>query len=383
MVNYEYPPLGGGGGVFCSQLAEALTPDHDIAVLTSRFAGQKYHETRRGVEIFRVPVLLRRDLNAASLTSMITFFPSSLFYGLRTIDISSFDIIHSMFAVPSAPSGLLLAWNFKKPHILSLLGGDVYDPSKRLSPHRTPVLHRVVKTVMDRSDHVVAMSSDIRKRALDYYRPVRQIETIPLGIPEPQYGETSRRALGLSENDIVLITVGRLVARKATDELITILAAIRDSRLKLVVLGDGPERQKVESQVYGLGLQDQVIFAGFVTDEEKFQYLDAGDLYVSTSQHEGFGIVFLEAMACGLPIVCYDKGGQADFLENTVTGYLVDFGNSDAFREKLSCLIDNESERVAIGVHNRDYVRRKYSISRCAVSYLEFYERMMKKRETA
>jgi glycosyltransferase involved in cell wall biosynthesis len=382
MVNYEYPPLGGRRIIKKSQLAEALTPAHDIAVLTSRFAGQKNREILRGVKIFRVPVMLRHDLNAASLTSLVTFLPSSLFHGLRSLDISSFDVIHSMFAIPSAPSGMFLARHFKKPHILSLLGGDVYDPSKKLSPHNTPVLHAVVKNMMDRSDHVVAMSADIRERALRYYQPAKNIETIPLGIPEPQYKVNPREAFGLRGDDIVLVTVGRLVARKATHELITILDAIQNPRLKLVVLGDGPERQNLISLVNSLGLQDQVIFTGFVSDEEKFQYLNAGDLYVSTSQHEGFGIVFLEAMACGLPVVCYNKGGQVDFLENNVTGYLVTLGNQAAFQDKLSCLIKDESLRMAISSHNKEYVRRQYSISRSADSYLNFYEKMIKKGES-
>jgi nucleoside-diphosphate-sugar epimerase len=232
------------------------------------------------------------------------------------------------------------------------MGGDVYDPSKKLSPHNTPVLRALVKIMMDKSDHVVAMSADIRERALRYYQPANDIETIPLGIPDPQYQLKPREAFGLREDDVVLVTVGRLVAMKATRELITLLDALQNPRLKLVVLGDGPERRNLIAMVNSKSLQDQVIFAGFVRDEEKFQYLNISDVYVSTSQHEGFGIVFLEAMACGLPVVCYDNGGQVDFLKNSVTGFLVDHGDQMKFLDKLSCLIEDKSLRVAMGSRN-------------------------------
>lgn len=374
MVNYEYPPLGGGGGVCCSQLAEELASEHDVTVLTSRFKGQKPSETRNLVNICRVPVIMRSDMNAASLASMVSFFPSSLFNGLRALDFKSFDIVHSFFAIPSAPSGLLIAKAFKKPHILSLMGGDVYDPSKKLSPHNTPVLHAVVRNAMNMSDRVVALSSDIRDRTFRYYHPSKKVDLIPLGIPEPRYDKKPRQAFGLRNDDVVLITIGRLVTRKAVHELIAMLNTLQNPQLKLVVVGDGPERQNLASLAASLGLQDRVIFTGFVSDQEKFQLLDISDCYVSTSEHEGFGIVFLEAMACGLPIVCYDEGGQVDFLRSDVTGYVVPLGNQTDFRDKLHRLVEKADLRSKLGSHNKNYVKDQYFISTCSHKYQAIYK---------
>ena len=377
MVNYEYPPLGGGGGVFCSQLAEEFAQQHDVTVLTSRFKDQEAYEIINGVEIYRVPVLMRNDPNAASLVSMLSFLPSSLLKGLGQLRNQSYDIVHSMFAIPSAPTGLMLARTFKAPHVLSLLGGDVYDPSKKLSPHDTPILHGIVKSMMDSSDHVVALSTDIRDRARRYYRPSREIDIVHLGIPEPRLKAKKRVVSGVSSDDIVLVTVGRLVRRKAVQELIQFVDAIKNPRLKLIVVGDGPERKSLESQANRLELQKKVIFTGFVSDEEKFQLLNISDCYVSTSQHEGFGIVFLEAMACGLPIVCYDKGGQVDFLTNGETGYVVGLGNSLGYQEKLTHLVEEASIRQSMGKHNRAYVAEQYFISTCADKYAAIYDRLM------
>jgi len=169
MVNYEYPPLGGGGGVFNMQLAEELSKNHNITVITTKFSNYISHEIVKRVELIRVPVIMRTDQNAATILSMLSFFPTSLWAGYKQLKNKSFDIIHSMFAIPSAPSAVLLSKKFHVPHILSILGGDIYDPSKKLSPHKAPILHYTVKKMMEESDKVVALSHDIKKRAIDYY----------------------------------------------------------------------------------------------------------------------------------------------------------------------------------------------------------------------
>ena len=127
------------------------------------------------------------------------------------------------------------------------------------------------------------------------------------------------------------MTVGRLVARKALDQLVDIVAGLREQRVKLLVIGTGPEEASLNAKVAELGLDGHVLFLGGLSDQEKFDVLGMSDLYVSSSQHEGFGLVFLEGMAAGLPVVCYDHGGQTDFLEDGATGYLVPLND----REKL------------------------------------------------
>ena len=186
MFNYEYPPLGGGGGVFNKQLAEELVKNNNsVTVITSGFNAQKPKDLANSVEIIRVPVVMRKDQNTANHISMLSYFPSSLYHGFKRLRDRSFDIIHTFFAVPSAPSAILLAKYFNIPHLLSILGGDIYDPSKQLSPHKTPLLHYTVKKIVEKSNRVVSLSEDIKKRANDYYRIGRNIDVIHLGIPEP------------------------------------------------------------------------------------------------------------------------------------------------------------------------------------------------------
>jgi glycosyltransferase involved in cell wall biosynthesis len=376
MLNYEYPPLGGGGGVVNQQLAEELSQNNQVTLITSQFGDQPSHEIRGGVEIFRVPVLLRRNPNAATLLSMFSFFPTSLRTGYTLLHTRPFDLVHSMFAIPSAPSGFLLAKRFRLPHVLSILGGDVYDPSKRLSPHRAPLLHATVKKLLADSDRVIAMSSDIVARAVTHYGVTRQIDMIPHGIRPPLFAPKTRADLGYHRDAILLTTVGRLIPRKAVHELLAIVREVANPKVHLVIIGDGPERPKLEALAKGWQVAERVHFLGNVSDEAKFQVLNIADIYLSSTQHEGFGLVFLEAMAVGLPIVSYDNGGQVDFLVDDKTGFLVKLGDHQTLVQRTQTLIDNGALRQRIGQFNRRHVE-DYYIATCGRKYQVLYDALV------
>jgi len=327
---------------------------------------------RGKVKILRVPVLFRRNQSAASLVSMLSFFPSSLKAGCSLLRTRGVDLIHSMFAVPSAPSGLLTSRMFGLPHVVSILGGDVYDPTKRLSPHRIGPLRVVVKNVLEKSNQVIGMSSDIVQRARQYYKITRDITVIPHAIKKPVFETVSRAQLGFSQNEVLLVTIGRLVPRKRVPDLFQALSRI-DRKARLVIVGDGPERQKLEGLSASLGVSERVTFMGYVDERTKLRALRAADLYVATPQHEGFGLVFLEAMAAGLPIVSYNNGGQVDFLEEGKTGYLVDVGDTDTLARRIGQLCEDRQTRKSMGEFNLQAVQ-KYLIENCADRYEAVYE---------
>lgn len=373
MIDYEYPPIGGGGGVFNKQIAEELAKKHDITIITSGFKGLPEKEMLNGVEILRVPVVFRKNMNAASIASMLSFFPSSLWVGNALLKRKKIDVVHSFFAIPSAPSGYYLARKYHIPHFLSLLGGDVYDPSKQLSPHNTLLLKQTVQKMIQGSDRVIADSIDIKKRAIQYFKGANSMDMISLGIERPRFKRIKRNELQLDDNDILLVTVGRLVARKNLTKLLHCLQKIEDPKVKALIIGDGPKMTELVQQVGSLGLNNRVRFFGRVNDEEKFQILSLSDIYVSTSNHEGFGLVFLEGMAAGLPVVCYDKGGQNDFLKDRKTGFVVPFGETELFTAQLSRLCGDEQLRKAFKRFNSQYVE-KFFIERCAQQYDDLYQ---------
>lgn len=373
ITSYEYPPLGGGGGVIFRDLAEELARSIEVTVLTSGRAGLVPRELRGGLEIVRVPVLMRDADATASLPSMLSYFPSSWWAGRRLLREHPFDLVHTSFAIPSGPSGLLLARRAGLPHVLSVHGGDVYDPSKRLSPHKTPGLRQTVRWVVQGSDRVVAQSRDTEQRTREHYGE-RRVDVIPLATRVPPFEPVGREALGLglAPDHFVLVTVGRIVKRKGLEGLLEILAGLADPRAVLVVVGEGPERPALEARARELGVGEAVRFTGFVEEARKWQILAASDLYVSTSLHEGFGIVFIEAMSVGLPVICYDRGGQADFVTDAV-GRLLRLGDQETFREELARFAARPGLRAELGAAARR-LAAEYSIERYAERYRAVYE---------
>jgi len=373
MVNYEYPPLGGGGGVIHHAIASELARRHEVTVLTSRTRGLSKEELREGVRIVRTPILGRRDLPTASLASMLSFFPSSLLAGTGLLRRGRFDLINTHFAIPSGPSAVLLARGCRLPHVLSLHGGDLYDPSKKLSPHRIALLRAVVRFVIRSADRVVAQSRNTRQNAYRYYGVNRDIDLIPHGIASPQFRQVTRAQLGLGGARFVLVTVGRLVRRKSVDHLIRALGPLRHLNAVLAIVGSGPEEEALMRCAAELGVGDRVVFMGQVEEERKWQILGAADLYVSSTLHEGFGLTYLEAMRVGLPIVSYSNGGQSDFLRQGETGALLQPGDIEGLSKTIRTLLINGEARRRMSTRCQE-VAAEYSIEGCARSYEAIYE---------
>lgn len=366
--DYEYPPLGGGGGALNAWLAEELAKKHSVTVLTSGAEGLAADEEINGVRVIRAPVYFRSRLQTANFPSMLVYILNGIRLGRKLIREQRFDIINTFFVVPTGPVGHVLAKLNKCPNILSVLGGDIYDPSKRSSPHRHAPLRAAVRYLLNQSDRVVGESHDVLENVRTYYDSELETELIPLGIPRPPQVSMNREKLGLSADDYIMITVGRLVPRKAVDQLLHIVQKTNNDKLKLLIIGGGPEAETIESLAKELQLTDQVRLMGHVSDEEKTGLLQLSDLYVSTSQHEGFGLVFLEGMAAGLPVVCYDHGGQTDFVKDGVNGFLVKLNDQTKFQACIENLSTDKDLHAKFSANNLSSIEN-YFIDTCAKEY--------------
>ena len=279
------------------------------------------------------------------------------------------DLINTHFVVPTGPLGQYLSARLKVPNVLSVHGGDLYDPSKRSSPHRHWWLRAAIRRLLLRADSVVGQSVDTLGRVASIYGVQRPTELIPLGIERPpKVDGASRAQLGLPTDAFVMVTVGRLVARKAVLQLLDVLQHCARAAAHLLIVGDGPDAEALRSGARQRGLDDRVHLLGQVSDRQKYEALAVADVFVSTSQHEGFGLVFLEAMAFGLPVICYDRGGQTDFLRTGETGIVVPLNDQSAFTRAVIDLHDQPELRDRAAATNRQRVEA-YLIDRCAERY--------------
>ena len=168
-----------------------------------------------------------------------------------------------------------------------------------------------------------------------------------------------------------VISVGRLIRRKAFDRLILSLEHLPED-VGLLIVGDGPLRDELEGVASASNLSGRVRFAGYVSDEDKFRYLAAADLYVLSSYHEGFGLVLQEAMSAGLPIVATSHGGQTDIVEDGVNALLIDSNEPPTIAAAVRTLIGDAALRDAMARANREKVKQ-FDPSRIAASYVELF----------
>ena len=356
ILNYEFPPLGGGGGRVSISLGRGfLQKGYDVDVITSMYAGLPRKENVEGITVHRVPILGRKKKQTASFLSMLTFLISGSVCGLFLCSKNDYAFINTHFVLPTGPLGFFLSKLFRIQNVLSLLGGDIYDPSKKSSPHNSPAMRWVVRNLLNQADRVVALSSDIQKNAVRFYHPRKEI-TIIVNRYEPfLFQPAAREQLGLREDRRYLISIGRLVPRKGFDYLIKSLSLLDDD-IELLIIGDGTEKEALTSLAREMGLEERVHLLGEVTEEAKFQYLDCADMYVLSSLHEGLGIVLQEAMQVGLPIVATNHGGQVDLIKEGVNGLLVEPARVKELAEAVQRLFADKELYRRIAENNRKAV---------------------------
>ncbi len=375
LVNYEYPPLGGGGGIETKDLAEELAKRHQVTVLTTRYRSlPKYERVSENIAIRRVAVLGRRELPTATVLSLVTFFPSALWQGFFLMRSKKFDIVNAHFALPSGVPAKILARVFSVPFVITLIGGDLYDPSKGISPHRHYLLKKVVAWVVSGADRVTAISSDTMNRARDYYGVKSEIDVIPLGFVPPKSGRV--RDLGGGKDHYC--AVGRLVPRKGYFDMVKAFARYAGENAVLHIVGDGPLRQDIEAEAVRLGMRQRLVMHGRVDDEEKFAVMRGSSVFISASHHEGFGICFLEAMHAGLPIIATNVGGQNDFLKEGENALLVPPENEAAMGQAIGRLQKDHALRAEMARRNKEKVNG-LTIEETARRYEDIFLKALKK----
>ena len=181
-----------------------------------------------------------------------------------------------------------------------------------------------------------------------------------------------------SQNCFKYISAANLTHGKGMDVLINAFSKLKYSNIELNILGDGPERVKLQQLAQDLGISNKVKFWGRYTREEFNEYLQNSDCFVLASRFETFGVVYAEAMATGTPVIATRCGGPEDFVNNEV-GLLVDVDNVDALSEAMDYMYHNSAGFNAQKI--RDYVVSKFSPSQIAKQCEEVYSEILKERK--
>lgn len=306
-------------------------------------------ETQQGVEVyyprfFALPGLLRRwDGFFMALGSWLTVWRLKRRQGINLID--------AHFAYPDGYAAALLGRWLNLPLTLTLRGTEV--------PHsRNPRLRPLLVQALRKARRVFAVSDSLRQLALRLGAPPGATRVVGNGVDiakfQPRARGEARRRLGLSEHAQVLISVGALVERKGFHRVLEILPRLAQRHPDLhylIVGGASPEgnlESRLRAQAADLGLTERVHFLGALAPEALAEPLSAADVFVLATRNEGWANVFLEAMACGLPVVTTGVGGNAEVVCRDDLGAVVPFGDSAALARALEGALARAWDRAAI-----------------------------------
>jgi len=181
-----------------------------------------------------------------------------------------------------------------------------------------------------------------------------------------------RAELGVAANEILIIHVGRMIPER---DQITILQGVYELRktfssVRLMMIGEGPQRADLELSARTMGLEGSAIFIG--NRNEIGDYLQAADIYVNSTLDEGFGIAVVEAMLSRVPVVLSDRGAHPELIVPGKSGLLYEGGNSHALASQLGLLVGDPNLRRRMGDNGRRHAQRRFSPADYATRYLDF-----------
>ena len=243
------------------------------------------------------------------------------------------------------------------------------------------LLKIIRKILIRKADSITAISNYLKNFA-EHVAGRNNVILIPNGVDLTIFkrdgleGSALKQSLGIKEEERIVITVSRLVEKNGIGVLLKAFALMQeklDLKTRLVIIGDGPLRIRLEQAVNDLGLDKRVLLLGEIDHEELPRYLSMADVFVRHSLSEGLGNAFLEAMACDLPVIATPVGGIIDFIENGKTGLLTEVNDVENLCAKISqILIDIELKRKLIE-NGKHLIVEKYNWVNIALQMHHLY----------
>lgn len=247
----------------------------------------------------------------------------------RVIPILKLDVIHTHHPFLLGQTAAEKAQELDLPFVFTF-HTRYRDYSHYISLNQSMVkdaIDRLLGTFMQQCHHIIVPSASIKQMLAELYGVTEQVTILPTGLDLRLYRKADGAAIREKHgwgDDRVLISAGRLAKEKNWDLLVKAAAKVmgRVQDVRLVILGDGDERRGLEKLVKELGVADKVELPGLVPFDEMPNYLSAADLFCFASVSETQGLVTMEAMAAGLPVVAVDATGTSDVVENGKDGLL-------------------------------------------------------------
>lgn len=374
LVTELFPPAVGGSAVLFENVYSRIAVN-DVLVLTDR-AGQADFEEQRGN--------LRIRHRATLSTRWGVVHPAGLAHHLkigrliRAMTTGRPAVVHCGRALPEGLQAMFATWSSGHPYVCWTHGEELaYASTSR-------ELTFLIKSVFRRAAAVCANSVHTARMLEALGVAQRKIRVVYPGVDStrfhPALDATALRQRLAGDDEILVMSVGRLQRRKGHDLMIEALASLRDltPRLRYVIVGDGDERGRLESLVRAHRLDDRVRFEGEVAPRDLSSYFAACDVFAMPNRVdgvdvEGFGIVFLEAAACGRPVIGGNSGGVPEAIDAGNTGLLVSGTDAGELAGAVATLARSRDLRQRMGRAGRARVERRFSWERAAADVTDLH----------
>ena len=367
----------------------------DITILAPSYPGALFHEKIDGIEIIRYRYFLNRHeklcynggimANVRQNKLIIFLIPFLLFFQLLNIikinKKKKIDIIHAHWIIPQ---GIIAAiykklFNKKIKLIVNAHGVDVYS-------FNSPAFRFLKAFTLRTADHISAVSHDLASEIKNKFYKANNVSIIPNAINLNKFIpklEISRLKEKHRIKSHCLLFVGRLAPKKGVIYIIKAMPKILDyfPDTKLLIVGYGQLEKKLKTEAAKIGLEKNIEFTGSIPNSQIPRYYNLADIFIGPSivsddnDTEGFGIVFIEAMACATPVITTATGGIIDIVIPNKNGLIVPPKDSEAIAKMSIDLLRNKDKRKLLGKYGRDTVINKFNWKKIIPQYINLYEK--------
>ncbi len=370
MLNYEYPPLGGGGSNACKYVIEELSRQGvKVDLITSSETGTvQIEEPDEHTRIYKLPIN-KKAIHYWTQKEIVRYTWEARFFMNKLLKDNDYDLCHAFFTIPSG----LVAYLKRKelPYIVSLRGSDVPGFNDRFG-FEYIFLKPMIKKIWKEAEYVVANSQGLKELALET-EPERHILVIRNGIDISEF----TMADTVEHKTTGIICVSRLIKRKGIRYLIEALSLLKDRDISLTLVGEGIQEDELRELAKKLCVDHMIDFKGYVEHDNISRLYMENDIFVLPSLNEGMSNAVLEAMACGLPVIVTDTGGTSELIDGN--GMVIPKKDPGALADALEKLIDEPETGRLMGYKSREIVSQM-SWESVAGEYIRLYENISRNK---
>jgi len=381
-LTWEFPPrVVGGIARHCEGLAKALVQqNHEVHLFTLDFPGSPNYEEMDGIKVYRAST----ELGHPNFLTWVLLF--NHFLAKRMADVTQsidFDVIH-VHDWLAAFSGISFKHYLKKPMVLTVHSTEVGRAQGLHSPDSFSI-NGIEWWATYEADRVIVCSQSMKNEICSHFNlPLDKVDVIPNAIDATKYQASVdrgsvRQRYGVGYGEKLILCVGRLVPQKGIEYFIRAIPIIakRYPEAKFIIVGEGWSRDILEAEARSSGQGRKIQFTGFASDQEVINLMTSADALVVPSVYEPFGIVALEGMATGVPVVASKVDGLAEVIEHDRTGVFVYPRSPESIAWGVDQVLSDPGHAKWLTENAKEELRKAYSWEAVAMKTVEVYRKVV------